>query len=387
MEAKGGNKLSKNIINFDDKTKLINQMVIYGANSSGKTNLVQSILFMWRMVTQSHNFNIGDKIPRIPFKLDNVSSKNPSKFEINFIQDEIKYLYGFSCNEDKFLEEYLYYWPKGKESLIFKREEGNKFDFNIEEKLQKTISKQTIQNTLYLSRATQLGFEKTKPVYEFFKKNIVININLSDWDNYTINSIFNDKKLKDKIVEFLKKTDFGGIDDILIKKEKTKIKQIKFDGNGMSQNDVEEDILNLKFIHRIDGEDFAFNFSEESKGTQRTFSMLGPLFDILENGKVVIIDEIESSLHPKIVQFLIRLFNSRHNKKNAQLILTTHNLTLLNQELFRKDQFYFCEKESNHSTQLVSMSEYDIRQDADFEKAYTLGRFGANPFIDETYLK
>ncbi len=387
LKATGSNKLFKNIIDVDDKTKLVKSVAIYGANASGKSNLIKGLLFMWKMVVSSHNFNVNEKIPQTPFKLDNISKEKPSKFEINFIQKGIRYRYGFSCNKEEFIEEYLYYWPKGKESLIFKRDKKNKFTFNTNEKQQKTIEKQMISNTLYLSRATQLGFEKTKPVYEFFKENLIININPIAWHEYTVNSIYKNPKLRDKIIEIMKRADFGGINDITVEKGKGKIKEIQFDARGVSQRDLENDILDIKFVHDIKNKHIPLNLAEESLGTQKTFAILGPLFDILENGKIAVIDEIGSSLHPRIIQFLIRLFSSRHNKKNAQLIFTTHNPTLLNNELFRKDQFYFVEKEPNESTKITSLKDYDIRQDADFEKAYIEGRFGANPFVDETYVE
>ena len=389
LEASGSNKLSRNIIRLEDR-KLLRNIAIYGANASGKSNLIKSLFFMWKMVVHSHKFNIGDKIPCIPFKLDTESYKKPSKFEITFIQDNIKYKYGFSCNEKEFVEEYLYYWPKGKESLIFKREKGNKFIFKNWKKQQKIISEQTIPNTLYLSRATQLGLEITKPIFQFFVENLVITTGGPPaWHEYTVNSIHENKKLKEKIIDVLKRTDFGGIDDISVKKEKGKVQEIKFDlqSSGVSQRELENYILNVKFIHRIKGKDISLNYGEESLGTQKTFSMLGPIFDILEKGKVAIIDEIDSSLHPKIALFLVQLFNSRHNKKNAQLIFTTHNPSLLRNDLFRKDQFYFCEKEPNKSTKITLLKDYDIRQETDFEKAYLEGRLGANPFIDETYLE
>lgn len=387
MEASGSNKLSKGVINTKNKIRLVKSMAIYGANASGKSNLMKGLLFMWNMIVNSHKFNVGEKIPRIPFKLDEASAKKPSKFEINFIQKGVRYKYGFSCNEEEVIEEYLYYWPKGKKSLIFKRDKKNHFVFNTDETQQKRIEKQTILNTLYVSRATQLGFEKTKLVYEFFKKNLVIYISYSNLYERTVNSIYENQKLRNKIIEFLQRADFGGINDIIIKKAKGKVREIKFDVRGVSQRDLEDDILDIKFIHKVKNQDIPLDMMEESLGTQKTFAMLGLLFDILEKGKVAFIDEIDSSLHPKIAQFLVKLFSSRHNKRNAQLIFITHTPALLNNEMFRRDQFYFCEKEPNKSTKLTSLIDYDIRQDADFEKAYSQGRLGANPFIDETYVE
>ncbi len=366
LETVGGMKrLSKNITK--SSPPLIKSAVIYGANASGKSNLIKGLFFIWQMVATSYGFNAYSKIPRIPYKFDKNSIKNPSKFEINFIHNNIKYRYGFSCTEEKITEEYLYYSPKGKESLIFKRDKKNQFVFKPDIPKQKLFEKQTTPNVLYVSRATQLGYEKTKEVFEFFLNSLIININPT-WRQYTLKNAYENPELRREITNILQKSDFGGISEILIKKER------------------EDNIYDIKFIHNVNDRKISLDSSEESAGTQKTLDMLGPLLDILEKGHIAIIDELETSLHPEIARFIIKLFSSKHNKKNAQLIFSTHNVALLDSELFRKDQVYFCEKELNKTTKLISLSEFDIRQDANFEKAYREGRLGAVPFIDKTYM-
>lgn len=384
LESTASKKLSKNII--ENSPSLVKKAMILGANASGKSNLIKGIGFIRYMVTTSNQFNIDNKIPTIPYKFDKKSIKNPSKFEVNFVYDEIRYRYGFSCTDKEITEEYLYYWIKNKEILIFKRNEKNMFRFRKDSARQKKYSSQTIPNVLYVSRATQLGNEKTKPVYEFFSHYLIINTNLS-WHQYTLESMSNNPKIKEEIINILKKSDFGGINDIVVKKEKSQIKEITF-GIGKENPKIIDsvgDVLDVKFVHKINDEQVSLNLYEESAGTIKTLDLLGPFLDILENGRVVIIDELESSLHPEISNFLVKLFTSKHNKKNAQLIFTTHNTSFLDNKLFRKDQVHFCEKKPNNATELISLSDFDIRQDADFEKAYKEGRFGGVPFIDETY--
>ncbi len=382
LEAVGGHSLSKNLIDLNS-SRLVKSSIIYGPNASGKSNIIEGLFFMWRMVVNSHSFNVQTKIPRIPFKFDEVTLKEPSKFEIIFIHNRTKYRYGFSCTEDKIVEEYLYYWEKNKR-LIFNRKD-EKFTPNMEKGQQDFLFKKTIPNVLYLSRATQLGYERTRPVYEFFLNSLVINTNPL-WSEYTIKAMSENKELKEKIIEILKRSDFGGIDEILIKKEKRPVKEFSFDSTtGMSEKEVEKEVYDVEFMHMINNRAVKLGIYEESLGTQSLFAMLGPIFDILQNGKVAVIDEIERSLHPNIVKFIVKLFSSRHNVNNAQLIFSTHATCLLDNNIFRKDQVYFCEKEPNKSTKLHSLLEFDIRQDANFEKAYLEGRFGAIPFIDETY--
>src|SRR3989344_2614086 len=161
LDSSGSKKLLHNLIKINGKEKLLKSVVLYGANASGKSNLIKSIFFMWSMVKDSHKFNVDSKIPRIPFKLDESSLDKPSKFEMIFIHKNVRYKYGFSCNNEKIVDEYLFYWPQGREALIFKRKNTNKYTFNIDKKQQKLLESQMNDNALYLSRATQLGYEKT----------------------------------------------------------------------------------------------------------------------------------------------------------------------------------------------------------------------------------
>ena len=388
LDSSSSKKLPENQITAQPGVKLLKSAVIYGANASGKSNLIKSIFFLWNMVKNSHNFNIDTKILRTPFKLDETYIIKPSKFEIIFISQGVKYQYGFSCDNDKIIEEYLYYWPKGRESQIFSRKETNKFNFNKDKKKQELIKSQTNDNVLYLSRATQLRYDKTKAAYEFIVNDIVINY--PTWADFTIQKIHENPNIKSNIMEILRKADFGGVVDLKVDKQKRRVNgfEVKIEKDIPSFNAIkqkEQEFYDIKFIHQNKkGHSIEFNFDEESGGTQKTLAMLGPMFDILENGKVAFIDELESSLHPNITKLLVRLFNSKNNKNNAQLIFTTHDTTLLNNELFRRDQIYICSKEPNKNTVLASFLDFDLRETADFERAYLNGRVGGLPFIDET---
>lgn len=392
LEASSGSKsLFKNMIKGPNHDNLLKSIAVYGANASGKTNVVKAILFMYSMVINSHTHNVGNRINRIPFKLDATSEKKPSKFEINFIMNGVTYKYGFSFDNEKIINEYLYYTPKGRKALIFKRKNTTKFTFTIDKTKQEQIKNQTLENTLYLSRAAQLKYERVMEVYKFFKEDIIIQNKYSpQWANYTITQIYENPRIKRKILEILKAADFGGIEDIKIKKERRPVKQIMLEIGKeiLSKKDSEDDFYDVKICHRkktSDGREIIIDFDidEESEGTKKTFVMLGPILDILERGKILIIDELESSLHPEIAKLLIKLFNTKNNK-NSQLIFTTHNTNLLDNKLFRRDQIYFTSKKPNESTKMSSLLDFKLRQEADFERAYLNGRFNALPFIDET---
>lgn len=385
LEASSSKQLPNNLISSND-SNFLKSVVIYGANASGKSNIIRAVLFLWNMVANSHKFNVDSKIPRVPFKLDSKSEQKPSKFEIKFAYEKIKYRYGFSCDNEKIIDEYLYYSPKGRLALVFKREKTNKFTFTSDNARQENIKNQTLSNTLYLSRATQLGYDKTKKTYEFIVNNIVINMH-PNWQDYTFKQIYENPKLKERIVEILRKADFGGIEDIKIKKERRKGKEIKIEKDSFSQRDIENDFYEPIFSHKKkigDKETYVdFNIDEESHGTQKFLAMLGPILEILEQDKIIFIDELELNLHSEITKLIIKLFHNLSNKK-AQLVFTTHDTNLLDNELFRKDQIYIVTREPNDQTLLNSFLEFNLRQENDFERAYLTGRVGGLPFIDET---
>ena len=246
-------------------------------------------------------------------------------------------------------------------------------------------------NVLYLSRATQLGYDKTKEAYEFIVKDVVITHG-SNWINWTIKQLYEDPILKQKIIEILKKADFGGISDLQVIKTKNKVQgfEIKIDKDKpptFDSKETEQEMYNLQFQHKTkNGKPAYFSLSEESNGTEKTLSMLITIFDILESGKTAFIDELELNLHREITKLIVKLFYSKMNK-GAQLIFTTHDTSLLSNEIFRRDQIYICSKEPNSNTLVKSYLDYDLRETSDFEKAYINGRVGGIPFIDESILE
>lgn len=395
MDSSSSKKFSQNLINLDGGNNLLKSAVIYGANSAGKSNLIKAIDFMKGMVMNSHTFTVNSKIPFVvPFKLSKATQNKPSKFELIFLFGGKTYRYGFSCNSTKVFEEYLFEKSTKKEKLVFSRDNTKKFKFGIDAEKQELYQSQTIDNTLYISRATQLGYDKTKNIYDYFSENIIVNLNLTNVNtsnciDYTLDKIKDDSKFKDKILDILMKADFGGIENILITKQKVPVKKVTFsfsnvDPDFESTDGFDDIIYKVQTIHRTDdGIIVYFDLNDESEGTKKTLFILGPLLNIMEEDKVLFIDELDSSLHPEITRMIVKLFNSKQNK-SGQLIFTTHDTTLLDNELFRKDQIYFCSKDQNHFTTLSSLLDYDIRQDIDFERAYLNGRIGGVPFIDET---
>ncbi len=374
--------LIKNVLNEDS---LLKTAVIYGANASGKTNVLFALNSFKFLVLNSHKFQKGQIIPFNPFKLDKKFLDKPTHFDIVFIQKDVRYNYLISFNKERIVEEVLYHYPNNKKALLFERKLDD-FKFTADEKDQNFISKRTLENVLYLSKATQENYGKVSPVFEWFNNDLqfVGPYQAGASEEVTINLLNKDQHLKELILKALEEADVG------IEKIDANIKNVE---NVPETLPVEIRTLltnvkapfkriEIKTFHK--GVEFEF-YAEESEGTKRMFSLLGPWIDALLNGKTLVIDELDTKLHHALNLFLINLFqDSSQNKTNAQLIFTTHNTNLLDQDIFRRDQIWFTVKNADTgSTDLYSLTEYSPRKDKDIEKGYLAGKYGALPFIKE----
>lgn len=398
MVSSSDKSLDNNLIKTDElkKDSLLRSAVIYGPNASGKSNVIIAFNFLAHLVMTSHKNQKDAKINVSPFKLDKEYLSKPCKFEVIFIKNRNRYVYGVSVTSDKIIDEYLYYYPKGRKSIIFERLNTNDFYFTIDNKDQEFLKKRTLDNVLYLSNSTQLRYEKSFEAFDWFKDNLrIINIEENPLlTEYTIDLLNKDAKSKELILRALSNADLG-IEDIKASVENVTIESLPStfpnelkvlisEGKGQFKK------LDIKTTHKgnkgKDTEyDVQFEFDEESGGTQKMFFLIGPLIDVLSNGRILIVDELDIKLHYKLIRFLIKLFHDpNQNKNNAQLIFTTHNTILLDMNLFRRDQIWFTEKNPDvGSTNLYSLVEFNPRKKENIQKGYLAGRFGAEPFIKE----
>jgi len=389
MLASKGKENPDNLIELTDVPtlkgeKLLKSAAIYGANASGKSNFLKSLKFFLDFVRKSHTMQLDEKIDVNFFKLNKFYLNNPSKFNIIFVKDNIKYEYGFALNEEEVIDEYLYFYPKAKKSIIFERTKNNIFKFNIEKTEQEMLSERTASNKLYLSVAVQWNFLLFKPIYQ----QITTILGTKGALKGCIKKSHNNQNYKQKIEQFIKIADIGieNLETRIINKS-----QGVFDPEieDVVYIPLSEEII-INFYHRgIDsnGKKMLVNFDieEESEGTKRFFEISGILIDVFEKGSICVVDELEESLHPGLVKNIIELFhNSEINKNNAQLIFTTHETNLLNLDLLRRDQIWFTEKNSEDgSTNLYSLDEFSPRKDENIQKGYLQGRYGAIPFLGD----
>ena len=395
MEAATGDENEENII-IKDNERILKTSAIYGANASGKTNLIKAFSAAIMMVRLSNNRQPGEKLVQMePFGFDEKTKNRPSEFEFVFIANENKYIYGFVADKDKIYEEYLYQYFSAKATRIFERTNCNEYKFlqSDEGKLNAIKDKNT-DNKLFLATATTWNYNKSKDAYLWFAQNIDTYIGGSFLTDYVLESFNNDKneELKKFTLKLLEEA------DIVIKDFNVEIEEKEVDNNLLmllknlnmptpimpqKQRDVK-----IKMIHEVknDNNDFKsyeINLANESSGTQILFSFAPILKNVFESGKILIIDEIEKSLHPSLVEMIIKFFhNPEINKGKAQLIFNTHDTNLLSLEIFRRDQIWFAEKNAEKgATDLYPLDDFSVRKTENIQKGYLNGRYGAIPFV------
>lgn len=398
-KAKGGELECTNSFtpNAPSSVPLLRSAAIYGPNAAGKSNLVRAMMEMESIVRHSASNNQqGDDISVTPFLFDEASSSEPTEFEMIFISEGVRYQFGFSATKNRIVDEWLIAFPKGRAQRWYSRGFNTKTE-RAEYKFSDLLTGKkliwrdvTRANALFLSTAVQLNSEQLKPVFNWFKETLR-PANVGGWGPAFTISLCEKDSTKVKVLEFLKKADFD-IHDIRIDKE-------KFDPDILPEHLThsvrdklikelnDKDILDIKTIHKSkDGRFIPLDFDEESDGTQKFFSFAGPWIDCLDKGYVLVIDELHDNLHPVMVKYLIKLFHSnKTNPKNAQLIFTTHETSILNQDVFRRDQIWFCEKDDQQSTSMFPLTDFSPRKDREnIEQGYLSGRYGALPFISSS---
>lgn len=376
--------------------QLLRSAVIYGPNAAGKSNLLKALAFMQNFVLKSHSHQEGQQINAAPFALDSSKREEPSEFEIFFLQDNIRYQFGFAVNRARVTKEWLFSYPKGRPKLVYERNYDPKTDeeqWDINLTGPKDLWKKTTRkNALFLSNAIQLNNDQLKPVFDWFQNKLTKilpggKINLK----FSIDQCASEDGTK-RIMEFMNAADIG-IAGISLKSVSLPILPPTMFPPDMPQvvkdqlanSLLGKEISDIRFLHKTDnGESVHFHISDESDGTQKLFAFAGPLLDVLAKGSTLVVDEMDTSLHPLMVRFLIGLFqNSKSNKHNAQLIFTTHDTSVLDTEIFRRDQVWFVEKDRDQSSKLYPLSDFSPRKGEALEKGYLQGRYGALPFIGE----
>ncbi len=374
--------------------KLLKSSAIYGANASGKSNLFKAMNFAKKFIIKSSkDTQAKESINVENFALSTETEDKPSFFEFIFIQNNIKYRYGFKADKEKIVEEWLFSAEKIKEKEMFIR---NYQDIKVTKSFEEGsgLEAKTRENALFLSVVAQFNGKIAESIIDWLQKFNIISGLENQYIHITLEKL-NEIKFKDRFSEILKIADLA-IEDFKVESKEIDIEEFRTHLQSEVVNVIIEsepgtklNKININTLHKkfdknnkcIGSEIFELE-KQESEGTKKLFSILGPIIDTLNAGSILVVDELDVKIHPLITQFIIRLFNSnKQNPNNAQLVFSTHDTNLLNKNIFRRDQIWFAEKDEIGSTNLYSLVEYKIRADRIFEKDYLAGKYGAIPFV------
>ena len=371
---------------------LLRSMAIFGPNAGGKSNLIKALQFMRAVVAESASvMQPGQAFHTQSFRFEATSVAQPTEFDVSFVLDGIRYQFGFALTAQRITREYLLVYKAFKPQLWFERyfdEESGKdlYDFGTGLKGPKSVWEgATRPNALFLSMAVQLNSEQLQPVFAWFVKQLAIFNEITPLGQHFSIEMLRKPEGKRAICDFLTSADIS-ISDIEVVTRKVSGQAVHFDmaAEKTEVRNEEQEVHELLFHHVTDHGEAVFSLGDESMGTRNLLFLTGPVLEILDKGMVLVVDELGSSLHPLLVRRLVELFqNSRFNKKGAQLIFTSHDTSLLDQDLFRRDQIWFVEKDRDQASKLYPLSDFSPRKNEALERGYLMGRYGALPFLGD----
>lgn len=385
------------------KDKCLRMVSVYGANATGKSNLFQALTAAILAVRLSNDRQVGAPIPQItPFLFDPETAKAPTSFEFIFITEGLKYIYGFSATSTTVETEYLYVYKTAKATTIFERDVHSKPEYRFTSpSLRKQLLPITERNTpnkLFLATATAWNCEETRIPLLWLTNGI--NTYSPDYESLL--------QISGEMIERDSDQSLRIFTNRLLQEADVNISDYEFESTNYPKEDFMRDIgvppairenfsmlpnffkrYDINTLHRIEtdrGENvYALPLRLESRGTRNVFLLSPILKRAFETGETVCVDEFDTSLHPMLVSYLVGLFhNPAVNRNNAQLIITTHDLSLLTLKELRRDQIYFVEKNQNTGeSELYSLDEFSPRTNEDVRKAYILGRYGSVPNVGD----
>ena len=370
---------------------LLRSAAVYGANASGKSNLIKALQYMRGVVVESAALQPGQTFDRLqPFKLDATSVSQPTEFEVTFILSGVRYQYGFAMNSQRIVSEQLLVFKAFKPQRWFERHFDaisgkDVYEFGPSLKGAKNLWEgATRANALFLTVAVQLNSEALRPVFEWFANRLVIFNEQSPLSPHFSVQMLKIEQQRKAICEFLRAADIS-ISDIEVATKQAMVHTLNFDlATGKREDAAGEQAVDEVKFHHITGHGRAvFDLMDESSGTRNLLFLTGPILDILNKGQTLVVDELDTSLHTLLVQAIVRLFHqSLVNTGGAQLIFTTHDTSLLDAYgLFRRDQIWFVEKHPDQSSSLYPLLDFSPRKNEALERGYLQGRYGALPLL------
>lgn len=383
-----------NVIEFN-KIKLLKTIMMYGHNASGKSKILDALIYFKSFIKISATEReVGEGITIEPFKLLDESAKKPSFFEISFLIGKIKYRYGFEADSKKIHKEWLLELKVTKETPLFLRINQ---EIEIDYKRfpnSELLDKKTRENALFLSVATQWNVKKALQIDDWVNSIFVVHgINDREHREITLD-LLKDEKYNRIIKKFIQKADLGINDvqaiDLPLRFDDFKDKlpeelkeafKIRLEKKTPQIILTKHNIFNKE--NEIIGEETFLLDRDESEGTKKYFNLIGLIVVAILENRLVIIDEFDARLHTLLSKAIIKLFNSNKIESKAQLLIASHDTALIDRDLLRRDQIYFIEKTYNGSSKAISLVEYKPRKESPYDKNYLDGRYGGIPFIED----
>lgn len=406
MEAMGLGRLKNCLISYNSM-KLIPSVAIYGKNGGGKSNIIRAFWLAVQFIKNAQRTQHENaKIPVKPFLLNDYSKDEPTFFEFTYVLDNVKYIYGFSATKEKIFSEYLYHSPKGQKATVFTRTE-QKFTFTEEKAKRKLISEAVAPNQLFFSVACTMNDADCMRAMKWFRDYVFFSRDYADIPEQLL-EYSNDKNMLAAISGYAKAADLGiekmefEFKDEVVKdfeSEKNIPEEIRFaltafmqnlkENSNISEIGLQKSEVRATSYHNGINKNgiktsFTLDLSDESDGTRKLMSIAPAIESVLNNGGIVLVDELEKELHPMLVNYIVAKFQSKTSNPNgAQLIFTTHNTELLNMELMRKDQLYFADKNrKDGASELYSIGDFSTKTADNIRKGYLAGKYGATPDIE-----
>ncbi|SHK84692.1 hypothetical protein SAMN05720487_10560 [Fibrobacter sp. UWT2] len=393
----------KDFVRESDNAKLLPVAAIYGANSSGKSNLLSALRMMKDILLSSVKTNPTEELKTDIFKLDEQYTQKPTFFEVTFTLNDNTYKYGFEYSPKKINGEWLYSIRNDRQKIFFIR---NNEGIGVTKDFPEGVGKEesTAENRLFLSLVAQLNGKISTSIMNWFEEmQIISGLEDSDFEFQSTESLFTKNSVSAMAQKFIESMDLGftslrkgeiGVKTLLLSnlsefKPHDNLKELL--SERLDQNKVST-IKTGHTVHYNDGsskEEFFFYKKMESEGTKKIINISSPIAKALSNGSAIVIDEFDAKLHPLLTKKIIDIFNSPEtNPYNAQLIFATHDTNLLSNKIFRRDQIWFAEKNrEDESTDIYPLSEIKeqngdkIRNDRVYEKDYINGKYGAIPYL------
>ncbi len=379
--------------------RLLPVACVFGANASGKSNVLRAMADMRGCVL--HSFRSGDldtPVPRSPFRLDVNSPTQPTRFAVDLILDGVRHEYGFVYDDERFIEEWAYSYPRAKQTVLFERE-GMKISHGTRERSRGKAVEQLLRpNALYLSTSAAAGHEMLMALYRWFANNLVMAeaANRGLRHARTV-SLLQDEQQRNRVLDLVRVADLGIVDvrvepldpEFLDRvRRSVRVLHGKETDSDSADLDVAVDAAGgLRLSHAGAAGPVEFDDRDESLGTVVWLGLLGPMLDALRDGTVLLADELDSSLHPRLVEEVVRLFQDPvSNPCNAQLIANAFDTALLGDSVsprvLGRDQVWLADKSFDGATMLRSLADYAPRKEEDLAGRYLRGRYGGVPLID-----